>query len=110
MQITIRKSGATTILDLRGALMIGDSELEFRQKIKGLMDSGVRNLANNLSGVPDMDSWGLGSLVRHCTKVRKSGARCIFFGTVPRVLRLLKIAKLDSVLDLAETESDALSR
>lgn len=110
MQITIRKSGATTILDLRGALMIGDSELEFRQKIKGLMDSGVRNLAINLSGVPDMDSWGLGSLVRHGTKVRKSGARCIFFGTVPRVLRLLKIAKLDSVLDLAETESDALSR
>ena len=110
MLITTRESGSTIILDLRGALMIGDSELAFRQKIKELLDSGVRDFAINLSGVPDMDSWGLGALMRHCTKIRKAGGRCIFFGAVPRVLHLLKMAKLDSVLDLAETESDALSR
>ena len=110
MLITTRESGSTTILDLRGALMIGDSELAFRQKIKELLDSGARNLAINLAGVPEMDSWGLGALVRHCTKVRKAGGRCVFFGAVPRVLHLLKMAKLDSVLDLAESESDALSR
>ena len=110
MLLTTRESGSTTILDLRGALMIGDSELAFRQKIKELLDSGGRNFAINLSGVPDMDSWGVGALVRHSTRVRKAGGRCIFFGAVPRVLHVLKMAKLDSVLDLAETESEALSR
>lgn len=110
MLIAVRKSGNMTILDLRGALMVGDSELEFRQKIKELLDSGACNLAINLAGVPEMDSWGLGALVRHCTHVRKAGGRCIFFGAVPRVLHLLKTANLDSVLDLVETESDALSR
>lgn len=110
MLLTTRESGSTTILDLRGALMIGDSELAFRQKIKELLDSGVRNVAINLSGVPNMDSWGVGALVRNCTRIRKAGGRCVFFGAVPRVLRLLKIAKLDSVLDLVETESEALSR
>lgn len=109
MLIRVRQEGATTILDLRGALMVGESELEFRQKIKESLDSGARRIAINLFGVPEMDSWGLGALVRHCTQIKKTGGRCIFFGAVPRVLHLLKTARLDSVLDLVETESDALS-
>jgi anti-sigma B factor antagonist len=110
MLIRIRKAGETTILDLQGALMVGESELEFRQKIKELLDGGARRLAINLSGVPEMDSWGLGALVRHCTQLRKSGGRCIFFGAVPRVLHLMRTTNLDSVLDLVGTEAEALSQ
>lgn len=110
MHIRTRKAGTTTILDLHGPLMVGESEMEFRQKVKELLDSGARRLAINLAGVPEMDSWGLGALVRHCTQVRKAGGRCIFFGAAPRVLQLLKTANLDSVLDLVQTEAEALSR
>lgn len=90
--------------------MVGESELEFRRHIKDLLDAGARRLAINLAGVPEMDSWGLGALVRHCTQVRKASGRCIFFGAVPRVMRLLKTANLDSVLDLVATEDEALAR
>lgn len=110
MLIRTRKVGETTILDLNGPLMVGESELEFRQKLKQLLDDGTRRIAINLAGVPEMDSWGLGSLVRHCTQVRKAGGRCIFFAPIPRVLQLLKTANLDAVLDIVETEADALSR
>lgn len=110
MLIRTRKSNETTILDLTGPLMVGESELEFRQKIKQLLDEGVRRFAINLAGVPEMDSWGLGALVRHCTHVRKAGGRCIFFAPVPHVLQVLKTTNLDSVLDIVVTEEDALSR
>lgn len=110
MLIKTRTVEHTTILDLSGPLMVGETELEFRQKIKQLLDHGARRLAINLEGVPEMDSWGLGALVRHCTQVRKAGGRCIFFAPIPRVLQLLKTANLDSVLDIVETEAEALSR
>ncbi|MHB8410759.1 MAG: STAS domain-containing protein [Candidatus Acidiferrales bacterium] len=110
MAVQIRKAGKTAILDLNGPLMVGESEMEFRQKIQGLLDEGARRIAINLAGVAEMDSWGLGALVRHCTRVKRAGGRCIFFAPTARVLQLLKTAHLDSVLDMAENEADALSR
>jgi len=110
MVIRVRKAGETTILDLNGPLMVGESELEFRQKIKELLGQGARRFAINLAGVPEMDSWGLGALVRHCGQVKRAGGRCIFFAPMPRVLRLIKTAHLDSVLDVAEDEPEALAR
>lgn len=110
MLIKTRNVGHTTVLDLTGPLMVGETELEFRQKISELLRDGARRIAINLEGVPEMDSWGLGALVRHCTQVRKAGGRCIFFAPVPRVQQLLKTANLVSVLDIVETEADALSR
>lgn len=110
MLIRTREVGETTILDLKGALMVGESELEFRQKLKELLERGSRRLAINLAGVPQMDSWGLGALVRHCTQVRKAGGRCVFFAPVPHVQRMFRTANLDSVLDIVETEAEALSR
>jgi anti-anti-sigma factor len=107
--IRTRKVNETTVLDLNGPLMVGESELEFRQKLKHLLDQGARRIAINLAGVPEMDSWGLGALVRHCTQVRKVGGRCIFFAPAPHVLQLLKTANLNSVLDIVETEEDAVS-
>ncbi|HKV28409.1 MAG TPA: STAS domain-containing protein [Candidatus Acidoferrales bacterium] len=110
MDIKIRKAGATTILDLKGSLMVGESEGKFRQKIKELLAEGSWQIAINLAGVSDMDSWGLGSLVRHCSEVRRAGGRCIFFAPSARILHLLRIAHVDSVLDIAADEAAALSR
>lgn len=108
--IRTREIGETTILDLNGPLMVGESEMEFRQKLKELLERGSRRLAINLAGVPEMDSWGLGALVRHCTQVRKAGGRCTFFAPAPHVLQLLRTANLDSVLDIVGTEAEALAR
>lgn len=110
MLIRTREIGETTILDLNGPLMVGESESEFRQKVRELLEGGSRRLAINLAGVPQMDSWGLGALVRHCTQVRKAGGRCVFFAPVPHVLQMLRTTNLDSVLDIVETEGEALSR
>ncbi len=110
MVITNRKAGSITILDLNGALKLGESEQEFRQWVQQLIDDGSKQLAINLAGVPEMDSSGVGSLVRALTLVKKSGGHCTFFAPTKRVSQLLKMVRLDTILDIAEDEATALSR
>lgn len=110
MVITVRKAGSITILNLNGALKLGESEQGFRQQVQQLIDDGTKHLAVDLAGVPEMDSSGVGSLVRAFTNVKKSGGHCTFFAPTKRVLQLLKMVRLDTVLDIADDEAAALSR
>lgn len=110
MTISIRKAGSTTILDLNGTLKLGESEQEFRNQVEELVDGGVQRIAINLAGVPEMDSSGIGSIVRAYTQVKKAGGRCTFFAPTKRVLQLIKMVRLDSVLEIVEDEAAALSR
>ena len=110
VNIRIRKAGQATILDLEGALKLGESEETFRNKVQELADSGSTHIAVNLAGVPEMDSSGIGALVRAFTTLKKAGGKCTFFAPQKRVLMLLKMVRLDTVLDLVEDEASALAR
>lgn len=108
MAVSVRKAGPITILDLTGALKLGESEQAFRQQAQQLIDEGVRHLAVNLAGVPEMDSSGIGSIVRVYTQLKKCGGNCTFFAPTKRVSQLIQMVRLDSVLDILEDEAAAL--
>lgn len=108
MHIRIRTKGNVSILDLNGPLKLGEAEQAFRQHVQELLSSGTKNLAVNLTGVPEMDSSGIGALVRTFSSVKQQGGKCRFFGAPKRVLQTLKMVRLDSVLDLVEDEATAL--
>lgn len=110
VNIKIRKAGPATILDLEGPLKLGKDEEGFRTQIQQLIDSGSTHVAINLGGVTDLDSSGIGSLVRTFTNLKRAGGKCTYFAASKRVLMLLKMVRLDSVLDLAEDEATALTR
>jgi anti-sigma B factor antagonist len=110
VNITIRKAGPATILDLNGSLKLGEAEDLFRKQIQELLDADATRLAVNLSGVTDIDSSGIGALVRAFTVIKRAGGKCTFFAPGKRVLMLLKMVRLDNVLNLAEDEATALTR
>ncbi|MGB0036066.1 MAG: STAS domain-containing protein [Candidatus Acidiferrales bacterium] len=110
MNISIRKAGPATILDLEGPLKLGDAEEAFRNQIQQLLDSGSTHVAVNLSGVSELDSSGIGALVRAFTTLKRAGGKCTFFAPSKRVMMLLKMVRLDSILDLADDEATALTR
>lgn len=110
MNIRIRKAGPATILDLEGPLKLGKDEEGFRTQIQELVDGGSLHIAINLAGVSDLDSSGIGSLVRSFTLMKRAGGKCTYFAASKRVLMLLKMVRLDTVLDLAEDEATALTR
>ena len=108
MHIRIRTKGNISIVDLNGPLKLGEPEQIFRKQIEELLGAGTRNLAINLAGVPEMDSSGIGALVRTFSTVKQQGGKCRFFGAPKRVVQTLKMVRLDSVLDLVEDEATAL--
>lgn len=110
VNISIRKAGSITILDLNGQLKLGESEQAFRQEFQAVVEQGTRHIAVNLAGVSYIDSSGIGSLVRAFTQVKKAGGRCVFFSPTKPVSQLIHMVRLDSVLEIAEDEASALAR
>ncbi len=61
----------------------------------------------DLTGVPYMDSAGLGMVVRHYTRCRNNGVRFVAAGASPRVLALFNLTKVGAILPLAATVDEA---
>jgi anti-anti-sigma factor len=56
----------------------------------------------DVSGVPYMDSAGLGMLVRLYVSSRNKGIRMSITGCTPHVCELLKLTRMDSVLPIGD--------
>jgi anti-anti-sigma factor len=110
LKITVRQAGPATILQLDGPLTLGQAGESLRVQVQELVDSGTKHLAVNLSRVTHLDSSGIGALVRTFTTLKRAGGRCIFFAPTKHVQMLLKMVRLDTILDLVEDEATALSR
>src|ERR1700677_4215125 len=110
VNIGIRKAGRATILDLDGPLKLGDAEESFRNKIQQPLEAGKTHLPVNRARVPEPDSSGVGALVRAFTTLKRAGGKCTSFAPNKRVVMLLKMVRLDTILDLAEDEATALTR
>ncbi len=109
MTINVRQASNVTILDLSGSFGMGDPVETFRGRVRELLEAGTLKLAINLAGVPDMDSSGIGALVAAYKAVKDKGAKCKFFAATNRVMQVLKMVRLDKVLDLADNEASALA-
>ena len=62
----------------------------------------------DLSGVPYLDSSGLGSLVSAYTSFQKSGRRVALTGVNQRVMKVFEITKMEAIFLMFPTLSDAL--
>ena len=62
----------------------------------------------DFSGVPYVDSSGLGSLVSACTSCTKSGRRMALTGVNKRVLNVFGITRVEQIFLMFPTLSDAL--
>ena len=65
-------------------------------------------VAVDLSGVPFIDSTGVGVLVGALKRAREAGGRMAFCGAQPRVTRVFEITGLLDVLPLFATRDQAL--
>ncbi len=109
MTINERQVGNATILDLKGPLKLGSPVESLRSRLQAVLGAGAKNLALNLSEVPDVDSSGIGVLMLVYTSTKKAGGRCRFFAVPPRVAQVLKLVRLDRVLEMVEDEASALA-
>jgi anti-sigma B factor antagonist len=63
MALTEKREDKTAILSVDGRLMGGEETKEIVVRIRALVEDGVQNVVLDLSGVPWMNSTGLGALM-----------------------------------------------
>jgi anti-sigma B factor antagonist len=57
----------------------------------------------DLSGVPYMDSAGMGAIINYYVACQKHGRKLIVAGSNYRVMELFKLTKVDQLITLADT-------
>lgn len=110
LQVSIRKSGDVTILDLRGKSRIGPGESgRLGRHLEELVAHGARKLLLNLAELTQLDSSGLSIIVGTCVSLRRQGGDLRLLRPCGRVLELLRVVKLLEIIDSFEDEAEAVA-
>lgn len=108
LHIERREIEGIVILDLKGPLTLGHGDLELRDQLPALHQSGRVNIILNLNDVSEIDSTGLGTLVIGLARLRKSGGRLALVNLNRSHLELFLSTRLAIAFEFFEDEQDAV--
>jgi anti-sigma B factor antagonist len=109
LDVNQRQAGDVTILDLSGAVRMGEGAVSLRNAIRGLVDQGNKKILLNLGGVKNIDSSGIGELIANYTTISRDGGQLKLLSLTEKIQNLLVITKLLTVFDSYDTEAEALN-
>lgn len=107
MEIKERVVEGVSILDLSGRIVLGEGDIQIKERIRDLLADGQRKILLNLADVSYIDSAGLGALISCYTTVKREGGKLKLVNLTRRVQDLLAITKLITVFDTYDTEKEA---
>ena len=109
LDINQRQAGDVTILDLSGAVRMGEGAVALRNSIRGLVDQGNKKILLNLASVKNIDSSGIGELIANYTTISRDGGQLKLLSLTEKIQNLLVITKLLTVFDSYDNEAEALN-
>jgi anti-anti-sigma factor len=109
LQISIRKSGDVTVLDLRGRSTIGGESELLSNHIQKLVSKGVRKLLLNLADLTQLDSSGVSIIVETYVSLKHRGGDLKLLRPEGRVLEVFSILHLLEIIPSFEDETQALA-
>ncbi|HSE97592.1 MAG TPA: STAS domain-containing protein [Blastocatellia bacterium] len=109
MDIKERVVEGVSVLDLGGKIVLGEGDLQIKERIRDLLADGQRRILLNLGDVSYIDSAGLGALISGYTTVRREGGQLKLVNLTKRIQDLLAITKLITVFDTYDTEKEAIA-
>ena len=109
----VRQARGVTVVDLSGRITLNDtiapgSGLALHELIRDLVKHGYTKILLNLRDVTHLDNSGIGELFSSFTTVRDQGGVLKLTHPTERVRNLLRLTKLNTVLDVIENESTAV--
>ncbi|MBN2011377.1 STAS domain-containing protein [candidate division KSB1 bacterium] len=108
MTIETKEQAGTLIIYPKVKHLDSSVSMDFREKIKAYIDKGHTKMIINLNDVDFIDSSGLGALVLGHKEMRKRGS-LVIVSAKPTINNMLKLVRLDQVLNIFENETDALT-
>ena len=110
MRIAIKFKDDVAVMSLNGQFVAGGDGPFLRQKVEDLIAAGTQKLVINFSGVPYIDSTGLGFLAGSRVTAQNNGARMVLASINPHVQKILDEVKLSPFFVIAKDESEALAK
>jgi anti-sigma B factor antagonist len=110
LEIAIRHAAGIAILDLAGRLIAGPESNQLRHALSQAYDRGSQWMLLNCAGLSSIDSGGVGDLVEACAEIIRRGGMVRLLRPTPKLSHLLELTRLDSLFEIDDDESVALSR
>jgi anti-sigma B factor antagonist len=108
MQITERRVADVTILELAGRLVLGEGDIPLRNCVNRLVEQGRVKIVLDMRNVTRLDSAGIGMLVSKYLTAHRNGGSVKLLHLTIRGDRLMDITKLSTVLEIFESEDEAI--
>jgi anti-sigma B factor antagonist len=108
MDIKERVVEGVSVLDISGKIVLGEGDIQIKDRIKDLLADGQRRILLNLGDVSYIDSAGLGALISGYTTVKREGGQLKLVNLTKRIKDLLAITKLITVFDTYDNEKESI--
>ena len=108
MKLVRREVGGVVVLDLEGKILGGEESEALRREIDRAVRERTPALLLNLSGVPWLNSSGLGILLSGYLRLKENGGDVKFLKAQERVRGILTTTKLVHVLEVFDDEDLAI--
>jgi anti-sigma B factor antagonist len=108
LELHERTAGHVVIIDVRGSIAHdAEAQTMLRDRLRGLLEQGYKFILLNVADVTYVDSVWLGAVVQgYASAIRQGGALKLLHVT-KRFRDLLRMTKLDTVIDSFESEDAA---
>ncbi|WP_405014873.1 STAS domain-containing protein [Kitasatospora sp. NBC_01539] len=108
-QFTTRQQDGASIVDVKGAIVIGVGDVQLREAVRELLSDGKKKIVLNLADVTRIDSSGIGELVSAFTTTSREGGKLKLTNLPPKVYDLLVITQLITVFEVFDSEDEAVA-
>lgn len=109
MRVSIQIQDGVAIVSLEGKFAAGTDGPALRSKTQELFDSGTKKVILDFTGVPYIDSTGLGFLAAGHAAAEKVRAKIVLCGVTPAVKQILDRVQMAQFFPLAASQAAALA-
>jgi anti-sigma B factor antagonist len=103
-----RLAGGVVVLDVNGRISATDQQRTLQLAVVRLLGEGRKRIVINMEHVPYIDSTGLADLVEIIRASQRNGGSLCLSKPSPRVRELLILVKLTSVVEVFDSEEEAV--
>jgi anti-anti-sigma factor len=108
LETETRKAGQVVVVTFKGKIVLGEPSQSVRSTVEKLVAENCPQIVFNLSGVPFIDSAGLGALTLSYTKTKAAGGLLKLVDPQVRVKDALEMTRLTRLFPLYASEKEAI--
>ena len=110
MELTNRFLPDCVVVDIQDDKFGYPKTLVLKNHVTHLLDAGHSRIVLNMNNVAMLDSFGIAVLISLLKQCKEKQGNLTLYGLNDQMTRLIELIRMDRVLDIWETEGQAVSQ